>query len=127
MPALITNCITSLIRTRMKRKLPVAFIPLCMQKTLLQMVLYVLLVNLCFAKGAEAQDLLNKQVTLSVQNTEVKKVISKLQNLTQAKFIFSTQAIDGNKKISFSVTNKTLKEVLDEFFKPLNIEYKIVN
>ena len=110
----------------MKRGLPVAFIA-WMPKTLLQIVLYLLLVNFCFAKGADAQDLLNKPVTLSVQNTEVKKVISQLQSLTQAKFIFSTQAIDGNKKISFSVSNKTLKAVLDEFFKPLNIEYKIVD
>ncbi len=111
----------------MKKKLPVAFIPICMPKTLLQIALYVLLANFCFAKGAGAQDMLNKPVTLSVQNTEVKKVINQLQNLTHVKFIFSTQAIDGNKKISFSVSNRTLKDVLDEFFKPLNIEYKIVN
>ena len=111
----------------MKRRLPVAFIPLWMPKTLLQIALYLLMANLCFAKNANAQDLLNKTVTLSVQNTEVKKVISQLQSMTQTKFIFSTQAIDGNKKISVTVSNKTLKAFMDEVFKPLNIDYRIVN
>ena len=111
----------------MKRTLPHATIPLWLLNMLMQTVVYVMLANFNFAKGADVQDLLNKPVTLSVQNTDVKNVIIRLQNITQTKFVYSTQDIDGNKKISFSVSNTTLRDVLEDFFKPLNIEYKIVN
>ena len=111
----------------MKRTLHHAVIPIWLPNRLLQTVLYVMLASFCFAKGADGPDLLNKPVTLSVQNAEITTVIIQLQNITQTKFIYNPQAIDGNKKISFSVSNTTLKNVLEDFFKPLNIEYKLVN
>ncbi len=111
----------------MKQTLPVAFIPLYLRKTIVTTLAFLCLFSCCFARNTGEQDLLNKPVTLTVQNAEVKKVISQLQTLTKTKFIFSTQAINANRKISFSVENKPLKNVLDEFFKPLHIDYKIIN
>ncbi|HEY2726810.1 MAG TPA: carboxypeptidase-like regulatory domain-containing protein, partial [Parafilimonas sp.] len=84
-------------------------------------------ISISYAKTASAQDVLDKHVTVTVQNTEIKKVIVQLQNLTDAKFIYSSQTINANRKISLSVIDKSLKELLDNFFVPLGIEYKTID
>ncbi|MGI8950071.1 MAG: TonB-dependent receptor [Chitinophagaceae bacterium] len=111
----------------MNKKQFIALIQTAMKITFTQLLLCTMFITISYAKNADAQDVLNKHVTISVQNTEIKKVLAQLQQLTDAKFIFSSQTIDADRKISFSVTDKSLKDLFDEEFAPLNISYKIID
>ena len=111
----------------MKRKRHTAILKTAARIAFMQLILCITFISIGYAKTASAQDVLNKHVTVTVENTEIKKVIVQLQHLTEAKFIYSSQTIDANRKISFSVSDKTLKDLLDEFFVPLGINYKPID
>src|ERR1044072_3575346 len=111
----------------MKRKLNTAIFKTAARIAFMQLILCTTFISIGYAKTASAQDVLNKHVTVTVENTEIKKVIVQLQHLTEAKFIYSSQTINANRKISFSVSDKTLKDLLDEFFVPLGINYKPID
>ena len=99
----------------MNKKRYTAIMQTAMKITFTQLILCITFISIGYAKTASAQDVLNKHVTVTVQNTEIKKVIVQLQNLTDAKFIYSSQTINANRKISLSVIDKSLKELLDNF------------
>ena len=111
----------------MNKKRYTSLMQTVMKITFTQIILCMTFISIGYAKNASAQDILDKHVTVMVQNMEIKIVIVQLQKLTEAKFIYSSQTIDANRKISLSVIDKPLKELLDNFFVPLGINYKIID
>ena len=111
----------------MNKKRSVAIMQTAMKFAFIQLIFCMAFISVSYANKASAQDVLNKHVTVTIQNTEIKKVIVQLQQLTEAKFIYSSTTINANRKISISVSDKTLKELLDEFFVPIGIDYKTID
>ncbi len=111
----------------MNKKRLAALLHTVMKITFTQIVLCLTFISISYANKTSAQDVLSKRITVTVQNTEIKKVIVQLQRLTDAKFIYSSQTIDAGRKISFSVSDKPLKDLLDQFFVPIGIDYKIID
>ncbi len=111
----------------MKKKQFVAAILLVMKITIVQLTLAFIFTFSLYAKKSSGQEILDKKVSLSVENMEIKKVISKVQNQTGVKFIYSPNTINARRKISFNVTDKTLGIFIDEIIRPLSIDYKIVD
>jgi TonB-linked SusC/RagA family outer membrane protein len=110
----------------MNKKRFVAIMQTALKFTFTQVIFCIIFISVSYA-NASAQDVLNTHVTVTVQNTEIKKVIAQLQQLTEVKFIYSSTTINANRKISFSVSDKTLKELLDQFFVPIGIDYKTID
>lgn len=111
----------------MKKKQFIASILLAMKIIVVQFTIAVTFAFSVYAKKSEAQGILDKPVTLSVDKITVFKFISLMQQQTGVKFLYSPSAIDGNKKISFSGDNKKISEALCEVMKPLDIRYKVVD
>ena len=80
-----------------------------------------------YADGTRAQSVLNKPVTLSVEQEEIKKVFAILRKQTGVKFTYSTNVIDVHRKISCSFRNTRLRDVLEFVLNPLKIEYQLVD
>ena len=102
-------------------------IAFCMKLIAIQIFLSAAFTFAAFAKKADAQGILDRLVTLDVKNEEVKKVIAEIKQKTEVEFIFSSTSIQTSRKISIKASDKKLKDVLDELFRPLNIGYKVVN
>lgn len=102
-------------------------IAFCMKLIAIQIFLSATFTFAAFAKKADAQGILDKLVTLDVKNEEVKKVIAEIKWKTEVEFIFSSTSIQTSRKVSIKASDKKLKDVLDELFRPLNIGYKVVN
>lgn len=110
----------------MKKKQLIASLLLGMRITILQLMLATTFTCSLFAKRAGGQTILDKLVTISVENLSINKVLSKVQKQTGVEFIYSPSAIDTYRKISCNVNEKTLGSFIEEYIKPLGIGYRIV-
>jgi iron complex outermembrane receptor protein len=97
-----------------------------MKISIIQILLLTAFFSTSLAKKTSGQDLLNKKVNLRMQDSEISAVLSEIEKKTDAKFVFSSKTINVRQKVNISVTNKKLKEVLDEFLVTKNITYNVI-
>ncbi len=110
----------------MKEKQFSLIIRLAMRLVIIQ--LFILsLVFTSYAKNAIGQEVLNKKISLSVENTKLKNVLHQIQSLADVNFIFSSRIIDVERRITFTANQKILGEILNEVFAPLNIHYEVID
>jgi iron complex outermembrane recepter protein len=78
-----------------------------------------------FAHNGKAQDLLEKNVSVNLQNVSMQDAISEIGKVADAKFFYSSKIILSDKKVSLQVKNQKFSEVLSKLFSPLRISYKV--
>ncbi|MEP6950028.1 MAG: TonB-dependent receptor [Ginsengibacter sp.] len=110
----------------MKKKQLFATILLAMRITIVQITLVLIFTCSLYANKTSGQEILDRKISLSVQNLELDKVLLKVQNLTDVKFLYSPNTILAERKISFSVADKKLRTFINEILGPLSIDYKVV-
>lgn len=111
---------------RMKRKQMAAMLR-AMRITFVQLSLTFVLSSSLFAAETAGQEILDKKVSLSVDNLEISKVLSKVQKQTGVKFLYSSNTIHAERKISFSAIDKKLGDFITEIIIPLSIGYKVMD
>ncbi|GAA4457235.1 TonB-dependent receptor [Nibrella saemangeumensis] len=84
------------------------------------------IVGTSFAHDTHAQEYLNRRVTLNLEEKEIRKVLALLEKVTEVRFMYSSQVVQGNPKVSLHVANEPLGEVLDRLLKPLRIQYELI-
>ena len=67
------------------------------------------------------------KVTLSMSSTPLEKVLKEIERQSDYTFFYSKESIDVSTPVSISITNKPIKNVLDQLLPPLGISYKITN
>lgn len=109
----------------MKKKLLVALKQLAMRLIVIQ-ILLAFFVFASYATDARGQEVLNRKISISVRNTELKNVLEQVQILVDAKFVFSPSIINVKRKLSFTLQDNTVAEFLKKMVLPLGIGYKAV-
>ena len=84
---------------------------LVMRRTVYQLFIALVFVGVSQAHDAHAQELLNRRVTLQLTNLPIKTVLAQLSKQTNVRFTYSSALIRGERKVSISVTNRTLGNV----------------
>ncbi|WP_231463333.1 TonB-dependent receptor domain-containing protein [Pedobacter sp. Leaf132] len=79
-----------------------------------------------FAKNADAQAFLNKEISIRADKTDIKTIIEKTEFLANVKFVYSPQLINSDRKISINVVNQKLKYFLENSLKGYDVGYRIV-
>ena len=97
-----------------------------MRITLLHSILIGLTLSLGYAHDAHTQGLLDRAVSVKFKNTELRKVLSKIEAEAEVKFVYSSTVIQPDRKVSVSVENRKLSEVLKEVLEPLDISYRVI-
>lgn len=100
-----------------KRLLPPALIFRVMKLTV------ILVLAFCLHAAANG---FSQNITLSVRNVSVEKVLKEIRKQTGYSFFYKTTVLGNKPKISLSVKDAGIKEVLDICFKELPVEYNIV-
>ena len=90
-----------------------------------QSLVMLLMVGISYAHTSNAQEYLNRRLSLKVTNQEIKKVLAKIEQATDVRFVYSSQVVESTQKVSIQKTNATLSEVLDNLLKPLKINYEL--
>ncbi|WP_081681327.1 SusC/RagA family TonB-linked outer membrane protein [Flectobacillus major] len=96
-----------------------------MKVTLIQICMVVLFTSFVFARDSHAQEVLNQQISLTIENRDIKTILTQVEKLTDVKFMYSAEVIQAKRKVSFSARNEKLSEVLDRLLLPLKISYEV--
>ena len=109
----------------MKKNLPSKAIWLkVMRLSFAQLTLMVCFTSLTYAVESNAQ-LLEKKVSVQVNNSPITTVLQRLEEQTEIKFVFSQQVIKASQRISVNFRKEPFGEVLDKMLLPLRIKYEV--
>jgi TonB-linked SusC/RagA family outer membrane protein len=110
----------------MKKKRFVAYLKTTMKITIAQIFLFALFTCAGVAKHVSAQKILSQQVSLNVNQAEIKDVLNEIQQQIHVVFVYSPSAIEASRKTTIKINKMKLGDVLESTFKPLNISYKLI-
>jgi TonB-linked SusC/RagA family outer membrane protein len=97
-----------------------------MRITLLQTFLIGLTLTLGYAHDAHTQGLLDRTVSVKANNVELRKVLSKIENEVDVKFVYSSTVIQPSRRVSVKADQRKLSEVLAMVLEPLAISYRVI-
>jgi TonB-dependent starch-binding outer membrane protein SusC len=97
-----------------------------MRISLIQFIALFVLVSFSYAHTTNAQTILDKEVTVKIENVSLKEAIQNIQGQTQVKFVYSSR-IRLKGKVSLNVEKIKLAAALDKLLKPSNIGYRVIN
>jgi len=92
-----------------------------------QFLLMAITFSMAIANGSNAQEILNRRISVNLDNVELKEAISQIENKAKVNFTYSPKKIAINQKVTLKVANETLKNVCEQLFFPININYKLYN
>ncbi|RFZ85075.1 SusC/RagA family TonB-linked outer membrane protein [Mucilaginibacter terrenus] len=84
----------------------------------------------CFtavANNSYGQKFLEQQVTLKFKNLKLTEALDKMAADKHVKFAYTDNILKPSFKVNLNVTDKTVKEVLDEVLTPFDLGYKIID
>ncbi len=91
-----------------------------------QSMLLFLLMGVSYAHTSDAQEYLDRRLTLRADNKEIKQVLSEIEKSTEVRFVYSSQVISSSQRVSIQKTDATLGEVLENLLGPLQINFELV-
>jgi len=96
-----------------------------MRITIFQLLMCIIFINISFGNGTNPQDILSKSITLNLEDKPIKAVLTQLEKLSEAQFLYSSSLIRVNTKVTINVNNKPLSEVLNTLLRPLHLNYRL--
>jgi TonB-linked SusC/RagA family outer membrane protein len=96
-----------------------------MKISFLQLAISFLTVAIAYAVDSRGQEVLEKPVSISVENTELQDVLSDIEKQTGVKFTYSPKLIGSREQITLHVEKVKLSEALATLFES-KITYKVV-
>lgn len=69
----------------------------------------------------------NTKLSISFSNTELVKVLDKIENESQFYFLYNEKLIDATRKVSIEVKDVRMDEVLKKLFSGTDVEYSIID
>lgn len=97
-----------------------------MRLGLLPILLTIAFSGVSYASPVDAQTVTDKKISLSVDQAEIKSVLSQISRLVNVKFVYSAQKIPSRQRVSFLAENERLGTILDKVLHTYNIEYEVV-
>ena len=96
-----------------------------MKITLQQLIICLVFCTFSYAHSAYSQFDLSKTVSLQMEKTEIKKVLSTIEKQVNVRFVYSSSNINTSQVVTINVTKKRLDQVLNELLIPLSVEYLV--
>jgi len=97
-----------------------------MKISLIQLLFSCLFVSLSLANKAEAQEILNQELSIQVNDVKIKNALAIIEKLSKVRFSYSPQVIPSDRRVTLVAKNTTLGEVLDKILTPNEIGYNII-
>lgn len=103
-----------------KRDLACPYFP----KISLKMKLTTLLLLVSLLKIQASTYSQNTKITLNVKEATVEQIFNKIETISEFRFLYESDKIDLNRKVTLDVNRKTISEVLQLVFKGTDVLYK---
>ena len=98
-----------------------------MKYKIVQLFMCLLCVCVLVPKYGNSQQVLDKKVTISVNDIELRKVLEQVQKQAGVHFVYSPNTIDDTKKVSFHIKEKSLKDFFAEMLATYGISFKLIS
>ena len=97
-----------------------------MKLSLLQLCIIVVFSNATFSHyRLLGQDLLEKRITLKMENKSLKSVLLSIERNSEVKFIYNPTEIKSSTRVTFQASNEPLADALVRLLRPLSIRYEV--
>ena len=97
-----------------------------MKMTLSQLVILLIMTGISVAASSNAQEILDKKVTLDARNQNLKEILRQIESKADVKFAYSKDAIRSIEAITIRVVDEKLSDVLDKLLSPRHIRYQVI-
>lgn len=97
-----------------------------MKMTLSQLVILLIMTGISVAASSNAQEILDKKVTLDARNQNLKEILRQIESKAGVKFAYSKDAIRSIEAITIRVVDEKLSDVLDKLLSPRHIRYQVI-
>lgn len=78
------------------------------------------------AADTSAQELLNRSVTVDIDNLTIRSAIDRLEKAGSIRFVYSPRQIQSGQRVTLHSQDEKLASVLDRLFRPLSIHWEVV-
>ena len=78
------------------------------------------------AKNTEAQQVLNREVSVKFSNTNLRQALIEIEKQAHVRFVYSTNFIQSESAINLQANHQTLANVLSKMLAPNQISYEVV-
>jgi len=113
------------MQIKQKKQLLSKILYFIMKAVAIQTFIAVLFAGIAIAHDIKAQNILEKTISLKIDDQQIKNVLSKIEKQTQTRFMYAHDIIQASRKISFSATEEKLGDLLKKILSPLNIIYEV--
>ena len=77
----------------------------------------IILLNFLIVTPSQAQELLERKISIRINNQPLNEVLQQIGNLGGFSFSYNPDVIDTRTRVSVKVTNQSIREILNELFK----------
>ncbi|MEK6547923.1 MAG: carboxypeptidase-like regulatory domain-containing protein [Bacteroidota bacterium] len=110
----------------MKTKLPLfKHIHFMMTLSIFPFLVLLMCTSVSIAHDTQAQEILNRSISIHVQNSKLSAVLNQIEEQADVKFVYSTK-INASQKVSVNSQKNKLSEILDEILSRNSIQYEVV-
>lgn len=96
-----------------------------MRITVSQLLLVALFSTVAWAHDSEAQEVLNRSITVVGKHLELRDILSRIEDQAAVKFVYSNK-IKVDQRLSLNAKERKLSEVLGEILSPVSIDYEVI-
>lgn len=96
-----------------------------MKFTFYQICLIVSVFVSSFAHPSSGQEVLNKSISIQVQDKKVKDVLHQIEKKSEVSFVYSSSLIESERTVSMLLVNSTIRTALEKLLAPLNLKYEV--
>lgn len=68
----------------------------------------------------------NTKLSMNMQNVSIKQVLSKIEDQTEYRFLYSDSRVNVEKIVDVELTNKPVEDILESIFDGSDIQYKVI-
>lgn len=94
--------------------------------TITQTLILLILTGVSFARVGNAQEILGKQISISLSDKSLKEILENIETTADVKFAYSKQSVSSQLGISIDAKNEKLSAVLDKLLKPIHLNYEVI-
>lgn len=98
-----------------------------MKITFSQLLIAFVLTGMSYAKSGNAQGILDNTVNISIKNSSLEEVLKALEKNSDIKFVYSSNVIETDYRVSLKAAGDKLKNVLDKLLASNGITYEVIN
>ena len=111
----------------MKKKRFAAVIYYVMRLTAVQLIIATVFSLSLYANKVSSQSVLEKHISISGEQTSVRKLLNQIRNQTGVNFTYSSDMVDVRRKVTCKLESKQLQSFFDDILKPMGIDFKVID